>query len=643
MLSTKDSNPGAIRTFRRWLAPLAAGVALLLPGFVWLASGSESVRNLLRARVSGELAARCPGAMLVGDVRVDALFRLVLGPIVVPSRTAGAPPLLAIDRTTVRPRLLALLNGRVEAASVTLDGVRVEGGSKGEALAELAHACDSGRIRRSNRTASGPVRAVTLAFSRSFVTFGQAADAGALAADLGPFAGRATLGRDGAEATARIDFQMPVTGGGVVHVRWGAGRGALGANLRGLVPASLPEIWRARLPIDSTAGSLDLDVDAPTLTASGAGEARIQGVLRGLELRSDRLAPGLVGPITLRLTATARWDLRAGSLELDQARIGLGDGAHVSAPLRVALATRPEPWIEMETAASALDWDALLAALPPALAPPPEAPAVRGTLKVHLALSGPVRRPEAWRIDGDVDPAALEAAPAQPGALDLARPFTWEGRLPDGRTRKVVVGPQNPAFVPVDALPAHVVRAVLTSEDAGFYGHHGFDLSEIQDALARSSERRLRGASTITQQIAKNLFLSLERTYVRKIREALATVALETSVGKRRLLEIYLNVAEWGPGVFGIGEAARHWFGKDARDLTPKEAAFLATVIPNPIRYEMYRRRGALTETWEDRVRGLLVKLRAADVISEEQLQEAWTAHTVLAGGLRSDGRDRLQ
>jgi len=125
--------------------------------------------------------------------------------------------------------------------------------------------------------------------------------------------------------------------------------------------------------------------------------------------------------------------------------------------------------------------------------------------------------------------------------------------------------------------------------------------------------------------------------------EAFATVALETSVGKRRLLEIYLNVAEWGPGVFGIGEAARHWFGKDARDLTPKEAAFLATVIPNPIRYEMYRRRGALTETWEDRVRGLLVKLRAADVISEEQLQEAWTAPLAFAGGLRSDGRDRLQ
>jgi membrane peptidoglycan carboxypeptidase len=94
-------------------------------------------------------------------------------------------------------------------------------------------------------------------------------------------------------------------------------------------------------------------------------------------------------------------------------------------------------------------------------------------------------------------------------------------------------------------------------------------------------------------------------------------------VGKRRILEVYLNLAEWGDGVNGIGEAAQHWFGKDARALSPKEAALLATVIPNPVRYEMYRRRGALTPAWEARVGDLLAKLHATGVLDDEGLRVA--------------------
>ena len=94
-------------------------------------------------------------------------------------------------------------------------------------------------------------------------------------------------------------------------------------------------------------------------------------------------------------------------------------------------------------------------------------------------------------------------------------------------------------------------------------------------------------------------------------------------MGKRRILEIYLNLAEWGDGVNGIGEAAQHWFGKDARALSPKEAALLATVIPNPVRYEMYRRRGALTPAWEARVGDLLAKLHATGVLDDEGLRAA--------------------
>jgi hypothetical protein len=291
------------------------------------------------------------------------------------------------------------------------------------------------------------------------------------------------------------------------------------------------------------------------------------------------------------------------------------------------LRRRPEATFRMSLRARSVDWEAALAALPEALRPPPAAPRLRGAVSASLALSGPLRRPSAWRVEAEVDTAALAALPPAGGALAPAQPFTWRAPLPGGGQRAVVVGPENPAFVALSSLPSHVWRAVVLSEDAGFFVHHGFDVSEVQDALARSGTHgRFRGASTITQQLAKNLFLSPERTLARKAREALATIALEASASKRRLLEIYLTIAEWGPGVYGIGEAAHHWFGKDARDLSPKEAAFLATVIPNPVRYELYRRRGALTEHWEERVRELLVKLRAADVLTDEEFFEAWDA-----------------
>lgn len=613
--------------WRRALA-LAGALAVVAIAVVSAVSGLARLRAGLRGRAVDALTARFPGAALSGEVRLEGLLRLVAGPISLPSRTPGAPPLVRIDRITVRPRLSALLGGRFEVGSVALDGVRVEAGARGEGLAEIARALAIRRSRASPGTGASPPR---VTFTRAFVHVTPAGAPGTPGMAVGPLAGSAAFGKDGAESTARVSLRLPGDGEGHLRARWGSGDASLEAKLRGLRPASLPEAWRARLPFAQDAGSFELDVAAARLAP--VGEARVQALARDLEVRDDRLAPGPVGPVTVRLTGALRWDLGSGDGALEEGRVEIGQSGRATAPLRIAFSSRPEPSFELEVSPSALDWEALAAALPPALAPPPGAPAVRGALSGRLHVSGPARRPEAWRIEGDLDPSGLEPAPRQAGPLDLSKPFTWRGPLPDGGARDVVVGPGNPAFVPIAALPPHVVRAVLASEDAGFYGHHGFDLAEIQDALSRSGEKRLRGASTITQQVAKNLFLSVERTYARKLREALATVALEASVDKRRLLEIYLNVAEWGPGVFGIGEAARHWFGKDARDLSPKEAAFLATVIPNPIRYEMYRRRGALTEKWEERVRDLLVKLRAADVIDDEQLRQAWDAPLTFARG----------
>jgi monofunctional biosynthetic peptidoglycan transglycosylase len=143
-------------------------------------------------------------------------------------------------------------------------------------------------------------------------------------------------------------------------------------------------------------------------------------------------------------------------------------------------------------------------------------------------------------------------------------------------------------WVPLSSMSPHLKKAVISSEDVSFYSHEGFDWEGIRDAIVRNvgAGRLHRGGSTITQQLAKNLYLSSDKTLLRKAREALITLALERHLGKPRILELYLNIAEWGQGIYGAEAAARHHFGKSALELSPEEAALLAAILPAPRSYD---------------------------------------------------------
>jgi monofunctional biosynthetic peptidoglycan transglycosylase len=158
------------------------------------------------------------------------------------------------------------------------------------------------------------------------------------------------------------------------------------------------------------------------------------------------------------------------------------------------------------------------------------------------------------------------------------------------------------AWVPLDRISANLQRAVLAGEDTNFVAHHGFDYQAIQKAWDQAQREAAkeakkegedddwlpnlpdfkRGASTISQQLAKNLYLSSQRSFIRKGQEALVTMMLERSLTKRRILELYLNEIEWGDGVYGAEAAAQHYFHKPAASLSANEAAFLSAMIPNP-------------------------------------------------------------
>lgn len=156
---------------------------------------------------------------------------------------------------------------------------------------------------------------------------------------------------------------------------------------------------------------------------------------------------------------------------------------------------------------------------------------------------------------------------------------------------------QNPSaklqhtWVNYEQISKHLKRAVIATEDARFMQHQGFDYQAIEIAWKKNLKQRklAAGGSTISQQLAKNLFLSSEKTVWRKAQETLITLMLEKFLTKRRILEIYLNIIEWGEGIFGIEAAAHHYFGIPASSLTPKQSAWLASIISNPRFYDTHR------------------------------------------------------
>lgn len=153
---------------------------------------------------------------------------------------------------------------------------------------------------------------------------------------------------------------------------------------------------------------------------------------------------------------------------------------------------------------------------------------------------------------------------------------------------------------PLNRISPYLVSAVVIAEDDRFFEHEGFDYKAIMEAIERDiKERRAKlGASTISQQLVKNLWLSPSKNPLRKAREAILTWRMERELSKRRILEIYLNVVEWGDGIFGAEAAARHYFGKGAADLTSEEAARLAVVLPAPRRYDPTSDTRFITARW---------------------------------------------
>ena len=310
---------------------------------------------------------------------------------------------------------------------------------------------------------------------------------------------------------------------------------------------------------------------------------------------------------------------RAGLLRAERLRITAGEA---EASGRLALANGwSDPRIELDLEVARLELARLLATA--GLELPAED---LGSAALAAQVSGRLLDPATLVVTQQLDFTPPARVP--PALSRLRGPFVHRAEAFDGSTVVIDVSPDSPDFVPLEEVPPLFLRALLIAEDAGFYGHPGIDLRELPGAIARNLSRGgfARGASTLSQQLAKNLFLSKQKTIGRKLEEVSLASLLDATLGKSRLLEIYLNVVEWGPGLYGLRPATRHYFGVEPQALTPKQMVFLVSLLPGPVKYQRSFEGGVPTPFFEGLMATLLVKLASVSALSEAEQMAALAA-----------------
>lgn len=172
-------------------------------------------------------------------------------------------------------------------------------------------------------------------------------------------------------------------------------------------------------------------------------------------------------------------------------------------------------------------------------------------------------------------------------------------------------------------ISRHGRESIVISEDWAFFEHKGLDVKQLQEAIDEhlTEGKKLRGASTLSQQLVKNLFLDHERSFVRKGRELLITLAMEKQLSKEKILEVYLNVVEFGEGIYGIEQASQYYFKKSSQNLNAKESAFLAMLLPNPKRYATSFKEKALTDFANKTISDIMEKRRSIGQLTEEEVK----------------------
>lgn len=348
----------------------------------------------------------------------------------------------------------------------------------------------------------------------------------------------------------------------------------------------------------------------------------VDGAIDGVSIDHRVLA---ATPVPLAAAVHASIAVSPEAIAVSRAAIELG-AAHWTASGWARRGAPASGQLELSLATAACG--DLLASLPAELRGPLDGMVLGGSFGAHVRLAVDLAAPAGQGVDLTTSITDHCRTEAEPPAADVARlAATPDQAFADGRRDRT--GNGAPGWAALHQLPPHVTGAFVSAEDARFYEHPGFDLDQITRSIEIDlREHRLaRGGSTISQQLVKNAFLSARRSFDRKLQEAILTWRLEARLDKPQILERYLNIIELGPRVFGLTAAANHWFDVAPRDLSVRQAAFLAALTSEPASMgRRVRRAGGLDPDSAARVDGVLRAMRRDGVLDPEQLSEAKAA-----------------
>jgi len=383
------------------------------------------------------------------------------------------------------------------------------------------------------------------------------------------------------------------------------------------------------------------------LTLAGDGSAitfDAQLGTRGLSIHEPRLALDVVRGIDL--------DVRAGGALTDAGEVRLDDLAATLGSLHVAgsgtLDQKPDhvaASVRFELPSTTCQ--SLLDSVPTALLPAVTGTKMTGTFGARGRFAFDTRSLDDLDLDYDIqDECRVSEVPAVLARERFKQPFAHRIYLPDGSTTDQNTGPGTSNWTYLGRISPYMQVAVLTTEDGAFLHHRGFNRPAIRASLVTNLKARrfVRGASTITMQLAKNLFLSRDKTLARKLEEVVLTDYLEQTFSKDELMELYLNVIEFGPAVYGITAAAEYYFGRQPQELDLAESLFLSSLLPAPLRYGAMRDLPQLPEGWGRTLRTLMQIANKRGLVTDAELGEGQDeVITFWHGGPRPAPRGAVQ
>jgi len=338
--------------------------------------------------------------------------------------------------------------------------------------------------------------------------------------------------------------------------------------------------------------------------------------LRGFTVDHAARADGPIGPMELELEGAVRAQARGGGAVVEVRDAQLRVGAVKLAAKGGLDTTGEEPVAHLRIALPRVEATRLVAAIPAGLMPNLAPFDASGHFGFATEVSIDWAALDDAKLEASVDVANLEVSVNR--AVDfqsLRSVFRTRFEVPEGKDEIKVIqrttGPDTDRWTPLAEMPALLPAAVTAQEDGGFYRHPGVSVFHLRGSLIRNlkSGRFARGGSTLTMQLARNLFLNRRKTLSRKLEEVVLTWLLESEFSKDELIQLYLNVVEFGPGIYGIRDAAEHYFKKPPWALEPVEVAFIVRLLPAPRRYYGQFRRGKLSPYYVKWIDKLLARL----------------------------------